>query len=158
MTSSRDTVLRSRAQPSVRATRRRVHVARKGSVILVREQEGHLTGGGGCGCLPEDVLRSHTEAAFQARPAAVAAIQHLHRALRDRYGDAIEIQVVDPRNVVGLTYLLIRDFLRFRVNPMDALRTFGGLTAQAVVVDGRTVARGRWPSPDEVTDAMDARD
>ena len=36
------------------------------SVILVREQEGHLTGGGGCGCLPEDVLRSHTEPAFQS--------------------------------------------------------------------------------------------
>ena len=128
------------------------------SVILVREQEGHLTGGGGCGCLPEDVLRSHTEPAFQSRPAAIEAMHHLHRALRSRYGDAIEIQVVDPRNVLGLTFALLRDFFRFRVNPLDALRTFAGLTAQAVIVDGRTVARGRWPSPAEVTDVMEGRD
>lgn len=127
------------------------------SVILVREQEGHLTGGGGCGCLPEDVLQCHTEPAYRVRPAAIDGMQHLHRALRDRYGDAIEIQVVDPRNVLGLTLALMRDFLRFRVSPMDALKTFGGLTVQAVIVDGRTVARGRWPSPDEVTEVMDAR-
>ena len=128
------------------------------SVILVREQEVQSTGGGGCGCLPGDVLRCVPEPAFRARPATAEAMGQLYRALRGRYGDAVEIQVVDPRNVLGLTFVLIRDFLRFRVSPLDALRTFGGLTAQAVIVDGRTVARGQWPSPDEVTDVMDARD
>ena len=141
---------RSRDRPRVRSAPSRAPDSPRHSVILVREQEAQSSVGGGCGCLPGDVVSCVPEPAFRSRPAAAESMGQLHAALRNRYGGAVEIQVVDPRNVLGLSALLLRDFFRFRVGPVDALRTFGGLTVHALVVDGRIVARGKWPSADEV--------
>jgi len=77
------------------------------------------------------------------------AMAPLSRTLRETFGDAIELQVLDPRNP-ALFFLLLRDFWAFRVGVVEALKTIGWLPVQAVVVNGRLLARGEWPDPLEV--------
>ena len=77
------------------------------------------------------------------------AMGPLSRTLRERFGDAIELQVVDPRNPL-LVSLLLRDFWAFRVGLVEALKTTGGLPIQAAVVNGQLLSRGERPDPLEV--------
>ena len=76
------------------------------------------------------------------------------RTLRERFGDAIELQVVDPRNAF-LIFLLLRDFWAFRVGFVEALKTIGGLPVQAVIVNGKLLSRGEWPDPLEVVQILE---
>lgn len=82
------------------------------------------------------------------------AMAPLSRTLRERFGDAIELQVLDPRNP-ALLFLLLRDFWAFRVGLVESLKTIGRLPVQAVVVNGRLVSRGEWPDPLEVVQLLD---
>jgi len=82
------------------------------------------------------------------------AMAPLSRRLRERFGDAIELQVVDPRNAF-LVFLLLRDFWAFRVGIVESLKTIGGIPIQAVVVNGRLIARGEWPDPLEVVQILE---
>lgn len=83
------------------------------------------------------------------------AMGPLYRALRARFGDTIDLDVVDPRNAFALGLLLLRDFRRHRVGFLDAVRTLARLPVQAVVVNGRIVARGEWPSAEHVIRLLD---
>ena len=82
------------------------------------------------------------------------AMEPLSRTLRERFGDAIELQVVDPRNP-ALIFLLLRDFWAFRVGLGEALKTIGRLPIQAVVMNGQLLARGEWPDPLEVVQVLE---
>ncbi len=84
----------------------------------------------------------------------MVAMGPLSRTLRERFGEAIELQVLDPRNP-ALMFLLLRDFWAFRVGFVEALKTIGRLPVQAVVVNGRLVARGEWPDPSEVVEILE---
>ena len=124
------------------------------SVILVREWEEQLTGSGCCGRVEGDFLTHRGESTFRERRACMVAMGPLSRTLRERFGDAIELQVLDPRNP-ALMFLLLRDFWAFRVGLVEALKTIGRLPVQAVVVNGRLVARGEWPDPSEVVEILE---
>jgi len=80
----------------------------------------------------------------------------LYMELRRRYGDRAEIEVVDPRNV-SLLFFLVRDFWRYRVGLAEAVRTLAKIPIQAVVVNGRIVARGEWPAVEAVAAALERR-
>jgi len=82
------------------------------------------------------------------------AMAPLSRALRERFGDAIELQVLDPRNP-ALFFLLLRDFWAFRVGLVEALKTIGRLPIQAVVLNGKLLSRGEWPDPLEVVEVLE---
>jgi len=82
------------------------------------------------------------------------AMAPLSRALRERFGDAIELQVLDPRNP-ALFFLLLRDFWAFRVGLVEALKTIGRLPIQAVVLNGKLLSRGEWPDPLEVVEILE---
>ena len=84
------------------------------------------------------------------------AMGPLYRALRERCGDAIELQVVDPRNLLSMIFLLARDFRAFRIGFREALATLARLPVQGVVVNGQLVARGEWPDPGSVLRVLDA--
>lgn len=86
------------------------------------------------------------------------AMGPLYRVLRERGGGAIDLQVVDPRNLLSMLFLLARDFWAFRVAPREALGTLWRLPVQGVVVNGRLVARGEWPDPARVARILDAAD
>ncbi len=126
------------------------------SVILIREQGGQLTGSGCCGRVEGDFLGCASGPAFPERRAAMEAMGPLYRALRSKYHDTIDIDVVDPRNTVALLLLLFRDFRRFHISVADALRTLARVPVQAMIVNGRIVARGEWPTPEEVIPFLDA--
>ena len=74
----------------------------------------------------------------------------LYRDLRARYGDELEINVVDPRNLISVIILLLRDARAHRVGMVEVLRTLFRLKVNTVVVNGRLLARGRWPEPADV--------
>ena len=119
------------------------------SVILIREWEEQLSGSGCCGRVEGDFLTRQGEPTFRERRACMEAMAPLSRTLRETFGNAIELQVLDPRNP-ALFFLLLRDFWAFRVGVVEALKTIGWLPVQAVVVNGRLLARGEWPDPLEV--------
>ncbi len=124
------------------------------SVILIREWEEQLSGSGCCGRVEGDFLTSKGEPIFRERRACMEAMAPLSRALRERFGDTIELQVVDPRNSF-LVFLLLRDFWAFRVGLVEALKTIGRIPIQAVIVNGRLLSRGEWPDPIEVVQILE---
>ncbi len=124
------------------------------SVILIREWEAQLSGSGCCGRLEGDFLVRDGEPIFRERRACMEAMAPLSRALRERFGDAIELQVLDPRNP-ALFFLLLRDFWAFRVGLVEALKTIGRLPIQAVVLNGKLLSRGEWPDPLEVVEILE---
>ena len=124
------------------------------SVILIREWEEQLSGSGCCGRVGGDFLTREGEPAFRERRACMEAMAPLSRALRERFGEAIELQVLDPRNP-ALIFLLLRDFWAFRVGLGEALKTIGRLPIQAVVVNGQLISRGEWPDPLDVVEVLE---
>lgn len=131
-------------------------VRERPSVILIREWEEQLSGSGCCGRVEGRFLARGGEPAFPERRACMDAMGPLYRTLRERPGDPIELQVVDPRNLPSMIFLLARDFWAFRVGLREALGTLGRLPVQGVVVNGRLVARGEWPDPADVLRVLDA--
>ena len=120
------------------------------SVILIREWEMQMSSSGCCGRLEGDFLVHRGERCFPERRSAMEAMGPLYRDLRSRYGTALEINVVDPRNLVSVITLLVRDARAHRVGFLDALRTLFSLKVNTVVVNGRLLAGGQWPEPAEV--------
>ena len=120
------------------------------SVILIREWEMQMSSSGCCGRLEGDFLVHRGERCFPERRAAMEAMGPLYRDLRSRYGSKLEINVVDPRNLISVMILLVRDARAHRVGILDALRTLFRLKVNTVVVNGRLLARGQWPEPAEV--------
>lgn len=124
------------------------------SVLLIREWERQMSSSGCCGRLEGDFLAPRGERCFPERRRIMEAMGPLYRELRDRYGEDVDVQVIDPRNVISLVPLLVRDVRRHGVGLPGALRTLFALPATGVVADGRIVARGRWPDAREVAAAI----
>ena len=124
------------------------------SVILIREWENQMSSSGCCGRLEGDFLVQRGERCFPERRAVMEAMGPLYRDLRARYGRAVEINVVDPRNLLAILALLLRDARAHGVGVREALRTLFRLPVTGVVVNGRLLARGRWPAPAEVYAAL----
>jgi len=125
-------------------------VSARPSVILIREWEMQMFSSGCCGRLEGDFLTQRGERCFPERRTMMEAMGPLYRDLRSRYGDELEINVVDPRNLVSVIALLLRDARAHRVSIPDALRTLFRLKVNTVVVNGRLLDRGRWPESDDV--------
>lgn len=124
------------------------------SVLLIREWEQQMTSSGCCGRLEGDFLSHRGERCFAERREVMEAMGLLYQELRFRHGDSVEIHVVDPRNMLTLFALLIRDFRAHGVGLGRALTTLFRLPVTGVVVNGRLLARGRWPDPAEVDAAL----
>jgi hypothetical protein len=120
------------------------------SVILIREWEAQTSGSGCCGRLEGDFLPcGDSQPVAAERRAVMERMGPLYRTLRERFGESIDLDVVDPRNAT-LFFMLIRDFWTFRVGLGQAIRTLARIPIQAVVVNGRLVARGEWPDAEDV--------
>jgi hypothetical protein len=120
------------------------------SLILIREWEEQMSSSGCCGRLEGDFLLQRGLPAFPERRRRMEEAGVLYRAVRERFGDAVEIRVVDPRNLVSLLPLLVRDFRRYRVGLREAIRVLFGFRVASVLVNGRLVSRGRWPAPEDL--------
>jgi hypothetical protein len=123
------------------------HPALRPSVILIREWEQQMSSSGCCGRIEGDLLGGAGGRVFAERRRAMEAMGPLYRAVRERFGDAVDLLVVDPRNMIAWLPRVLRDFVRYRVRPAEAVRTLSGVSTVAVVVNGRLHARGTWPDP-----------
>jgi len=124
--------------------------ALRASVILIREWEQQMSSNGCCGRLEGDFLQRGEERCFPERRQEMEAAGELYRAVRERHGNRVQLRIVDPRNAISLLPMLLRDFLRFRVGPGAALATLFGFSVSSVVVNGRLVTRGAWPSAEHL--------
>jgi hypothetical protein len=124
------------------------------SVIIVREWEQQLTGSGCCGKLEGDFLGCAEDAVFRDRRALMERMGPVYRAVRERFGDQVEVQIIDPRNL-GLLLMLLRDFRTFRVGLRAALATLAALPKQGVVLNGRLVDKSEYPDPDRIVALVD---
>ena len=98
-------------------------MAERASVIFIREWEQQMSSSGCCGRLEGDFLTRGGEPVFPERRAVMESLGPLYCDVRRRYGARAEVQVIDPRNFVGLLALLVRDFWAYRVGARDVLRT-----------------------------------
>jgi hypothetical protein len=62
----------------------------------------------------------------------------LYRMLRYRFLKAIDVQIIDPRNIT-LPIVLVGEFFAHRVGFRDALRTLLRMPPHAVLLNGRIV-------------------
>jgi hypothetical protein len=133
---------------------REKHTARP-SVLLIREWETQMSSSGCCGRLEGDFLSRGDERCFPERRARMEAMGPLYLALRAEFGEHVDVHVVDPRSLPTLLGLLLRDWRAHGVGAGDALRTLFGLPVSGVIVNGRLVAKGRWPDLDELRPALE---
>jgi hypothetical protein len=126
----------------------------RASVLLIREWERQMSSSGCCGRLEGDFLAGAEERCFAERRSIMEAMGPLYLELREAYGDAIEVNVVDPRNMISILPLLVRDFRFHGVSVRDALRTAVRFPVTGVVLNGRVVARGAWPRFSELKDLI----
>jgi hypothetical protein len=125
------------------------------SVLLIREWEQQMSSSGCCGRLEGDFLAPGGKRCFPERRDIMESMGPLYRELRSRFGDAVEINVVDPRNFGTLLALLARDFRRHRPAVRDIVRTVSHFSVTSVIVNGRLLTRGSWPSVDDVAAALE---
>ncbi len=120
-------------------------------VLLVREWDQQTTGSGCCGRLEGGDSEMAGAADFTVTRVQMERMGAVYRALVAELSDAdVDIQVVDPRNLTFLVPALIRDAWhhgRSWRNVLHQLRT--GVAQGAIVVDGRVVASGEIPRPDQ---------
>jgi hypothetical protein len=128
-----------------------VVIMKRPSVILIR-QTGEP--GGGCCRIPHDSLLTGTEdPAFADARAVMDCMGVVYRALRERFGQAVDIQVVDPRNI-ALWTMIVRDFFAHGVGLGEGLRTFARIPMHGVVVNGRIVDDSSTPDAIAIVDLV----
>lgn len=126
------------------------------SVILIREWAEQLTGSGCCGRLEGDFAGCHEGPVFRERREGMERMGLVYRGLKEQFGDAVEIQVVDPRNA-ALLFLLVRDCWTFRVGFGAGLRMLFSIPKQAVVVNGHLADRTDHPDPRRIAQIVEAQ-
>ena len=73
---------------------------------------------GCCGCLS---YSAEDKASFPKLQENIERVGEILRALRDRYGDKVEVALVDPRNILAFW-----DNIRFRIRPSTPAWILGG--------------------------------
>lgn len=128
----------------------------KPSVIFVREWDQQLASSGCCGRVEGDFLGKSTlrEEVFSERRACMEEVGRLYRALRDRFGDDVQVQILDPRNLFSLVPILWREGRRYDVPVLERLSAIVRVSVNMVIVNGRIVARTDWPSPSELVEQV----
>ncbi|WP_353248389.1 hypothetical protein [Salinisphaera sp. T31B1] len=119
-------------------------------VLLVREQDGQHSGSGCCGRLGGCHTELGAAADFSHSRARMLQIGEVYRALR-ACRPALDVVVVDPRNVVWLYPTVWRSARRDGLGRWAALRSMARAgSPMAVVVDGDTLFAGRLPPTEQV--------
>ena len=127
----------------------------KPHVILIREWEQQLTGSGCCGKLEGDLVVCPEGRVFAERRQVIERMGEVYRAIKGRFGDAVDIEVVDPRNV-GLIFFLVQDFRTYGVGFREAVSTLFRIPKQAVLVNGRIADLTEFPDPRRIGDVVEA--
>jgi hypothetical protein len=104
--------------------------------------------------MPQSALPFQNEdPAFAKERATMDRMGMVYRALRDRFGHDLDLQIVDPRNI-ALPVMLMRDSLARHVRLRDALRMLAQLPLRGIIVNGRIVDESAAPDPDAIVDLV----
>lgn len=135
-------------------------------LLLVREWDAQTSASGCCGRLSADAVGVLAEHAPVADPYAhtradMVDFGAVYRALWERFGDSggrpVEIDVVDPRNMVWLVGAIWMDARRRGLRAGEAARQVrAGTATRALVCDGVALFSGRIPEPAEAVNAVAA--
>lgn len=125
-------------------------------VILVREWDSQHTGSGCCGTLGGDDAEVGAGDWAHSRT-LMEGVGAVYRALRAEYGDAIDLEVVDPRNTAWLLPATWRDARQEGASRAEAWRSVRDGTANGAVVCGGQVVGSATADPAEVVDQVAAR-
>lgn len=127
-------------------------------VVLVREWDAQTSSSGCCGRLggmSNELGEEQTYAHVRTDMEAMGAV---YRALRAEWpADEVELDVVDPRNMIWLVPAIWRDARRRGMRPGAAWREIRrGVAQNAIIVDGKVIVTGAAPHPDEAVAAVRA--
>lgn len=127
-------------------------------VLLVREWDAQMTGSGCCGRVGgvhDELGDAETFCDSRGEMEAMGAV---YRALRAAYPrEELDLQVVDPRNMVWLVPAIWRDARRRGASAREAWQQVRrGVAYNSVVCDGRVLFAGRVPDPDAAVEAVRA--
>lgn len=133
------------------------HPGPRSRVILVREWEQQLSSSGCCGRIEGDFLDfgAENEPAFPGRRDDMECAGDLYRAVKARYGERVHVRIVDPRNLLILVPIVLTDARDHGASLVEAVGSLLRLSVNTVVVNGRVLARNRWPDPVELFAALD---
>ncbi|MDR6226962.1 hypothetical protein [Desmospora profundinema] len=128
-------------------------------VLLVREIDGQMSSSGCCGRVAGDAARWSREGpVFAERRRWMEEMGRLYRGLESRFGEKVQLDVVDPRNLFSYTALLWQAGRQAGRSPLPLMA--GWLTGWhrlAVFVDGKPIATGHVPSLEKVAEAVEHR-
>ena len=127
--------------------------------ILVRQSDPEFSGSIGCCCriAPGDVRWDLSGHKFPEAWERKNGFGGLYRELKDRFGEQVELTVLDPRNLFAFIPLVLRDAKRFGVPVADAWRALTSTSNSTGVLDGRLVYQGCTPSNQDVVALVEAR-
>ncbi len=113
-------------------------------ILLVREKDQQFSGSGCCGRLEGDILpwsRQTAERLFCENRSMMEQMGGIYRKLDEDFSGLIELEVIDPRNVLFLFAELWRTWRRKRLPWLQRVRYFAaGFRAAGIFIDGTPVA------------------
>ena len=118
--------------------------------ILIRENAETLTCSDCAGSLEGiDSFGSCEVPDYAATRTVMNRVGELYLALREKFGENVEIDVVDPRNEIYLIPVLLGDYRRYHPPLGVFLKTlFLGISPSSVIVNGRSIHVGDLPAPE----------
>ena len=111
-------------------------------VIIVREQDEIVAA---C-CVPFEggfVKELGKLDLFLSTTEMIQSTGELYQRLKNDYGHAVDIDIVDPRNQGYLFPRLIKDIIHFKVPMIQALKTIFALKVPAIIYNGRLISSGK---------------
>lgn len=124
-------------------------------VLLVREWDSQHSGSGCCGRLGGEACDVGDASTYAHTRHQMEEMGEIYRALRQEFGDRIDVTVVDPRNTIWIVPSIYRDARRAGASRRQAAHAVRrGVSYAAVVVDGRVVSDGHVPTPATVVAAV----
>lgn len=128
----------------------------KPRIILIRENAETLTCSNCAGTLEGiDAFGTRPVSDYEPIRSLMVRMGQLYRALRSEFGHRVEIEVVDPRNVLYLLPALTLDYRRFRPPLGSFLNTlFFGVGPASIIVNATAIYTGVLPSSQELVNRV----
>ncbi|GBF10969.1 hypothetical protein [Tepidibacillus sp. HK-1] len=114
----------------------------KPSVIIVREQDELVAA---C-CVPFDgefLQQIGKMDLYLKERAVIHNTGELYQQLSKEFGENLSLDIVDPRNKGYLFPRIIKDVVRYKLSPWQAIKTIFTLRVPAVILNGQLLASGK---------------
>ncbi len=125
-------------------------------VLFIRETDQQMTGSNCCGKLEGENACQKGESLFPESRSIMELTGVLYRAVRERFRNDVDVQIIDPRNHLYLVPRLVRDAFRYRVPPAEALKTIFTFSLPSIIINGRLAYSGKLPAPDTLIKRLES--